>query len=254
MDIEQEEQSGFGEVFSDEPASVAALEEEQVTEPVVEAPEVVEPLPAISAEEFRALSERFNALGSVPEELRKVQGKYGELHRSMQQLQQPRGFQLDADKFTRLKANYPEITNDLVSDLNEALQVVGGNQAFDPAQFEEVISSRVTQATDGLSKQVQTLSLSLAHSDWKQVAASPEFQTWKSALPADQQNQLDSSWDAEFLADKITEFKATATKPAAAPSAKTKVIQAAVTPAGSRSAQPAIDSEADAFRRATSGA
>ena len=146
MDIEQEEQSGFGEVFSDEPASVAALEEEQVTEPVVEAPEVVEPLPAISAEEFRALSERFNALGSVPEELRKVQGKYGELHRSMQQLQQPRGFQLDADKFTRLKANYPEITNDLVSDLNEALQVSGGNQGFDPAQFEEVISSRVTQA------------------------------------------------------------------------------------------------------------
>ena len=65
MDIEQEEQSGFGEVFSDEPASVAALEEEQATEPeVVETPE---PLPAISAEEFRALSERFNALGSVPE-------------------------------------------------------------------------------------------------------------------------------------------------------------------------------------------
>lgn len=251
MDMEQDEQAGFGDVF-DEPAPVAASEEPQAEPEIVETPE---PQPAISAEEFRALSERFDALGSIPDELRKVQGKYGELHRTMQQLQQPRGFQLDADKFTRLKANYPEITVDLVSDLNEALQVAGGNQAFDPAQFEEVISSRVTQATDGLNKQVQALSLSLVHNDWKQVAASPEFQQWKSALPADQQHQLDNTWDADYLAEKISAYKAT-TKPAEVvkPSAKTKVIQAAVTPAGSRAITPATDSEADAFRRATSGA
>lgn len=257
MSIEQDEQSGFGNVFSDEPVAIEEIEtasEETQVEPEVveEAPEVVEevaPEPDVR-DELRALAERFN---SVPDEIRKVQGKYGELHRTLQELRQPQGVKIDAEKFREAMTDYPEIADQIAAGLSASLIAQASpQQAFDPAQFDELLSSRVSQATAVMNQKVQMLTLALEHKDWKQVASSPDFQKWKSALPADEQHQLDNSWDAEYLSEKISAYKATI--PVNAQKAtKAKVIQAAVTPAGSRASMPATDSEADAFRRATSG-
>jgi hypothetical protein len=257
MSIEQDEQSGFNNTFSDEPVAIeeieTASEPEQVVEiEVEEAPEVVEQAPEPDVrEELRALSERFN---SVPDELRKVQGKYGELHRTLQELRQPQAIKIDAEKLREAMTDYPEFADQIAAGLNAAIQVnASPQQGFDPAKFDEVVSSRVNQATDAMNRKVQMLTLALEHKDWRQVSGSPEFQKWKSALPSDEQQQLDNSWDADYLSEKISAYKATIKEVDAKKATKAKVIQAAVTPKGSSASMPATDSEADAFRRAING-
>lgn len=266
MNPEQDEQSGLSAVFGEEPAPVAASEPEEVEPPeeVVEesqpepepqesvAEEVTEPEPKPSIEdELRQLREKVSHLEAVPDHIRRLDGRYGELHRAQQQMQQTK-VQLSPDKFKKLSESFPELADALASDLSEAFAPPAAPvPQFDPAQFEDTVNSRVA---DALHRQEQKFNLTMRHPDWKETTSGDGFRQWASTQPAEIQHALANSWDADFISQQISAFKQTI-KPVESPkvSAKSKVIQAAVTPAGSRTAMPATDSEADAFLRAARG-
>lgn len=273
MNPELDEQAGLSAVFGEEPAPVAASEPEEVEQPdeVVEEsqpepeqaeqaePEAVEdqvtePEPKLSLEdELRQLREQVLTLTGIPDHIRRLDGRYGELHRAQQQMQQTK-VQLSPDKFKKLQETFPELAEALASDLSEVFapaQAAPAAQQFDPGQFENTVNSRVAEA---LNRQEQKFNLTLKHPDWKETTAGEGFTKWAATQPAEIQNALANSWDADFISQQITAYKQSI-KPVESPkvSAKTKVIQAAVTPAGSRSAMPATDSEADAFLRAARG-
>ena len=160
--------------------------------------------------------------------------------------------QLSPDKFKKLSEAFPELAEALASDLSEAFAPPAAPvPQFDPAQFEDTVNSRVA---DALHRQEQKFNLTMRHPDWKETTSGDGFRQWASTQPVEVQNALANSWDADFISQQISAYKQTI-KPAESPkvSAKSKVIQAAVTPAGSRSAMPATDSEADAFLRAARG-
>lgn len=261
MSIEQEELSGFTNSFAEEPAPIeeieAASEETPVeeSEPAQEPEQEVqeteqgepepEPVPEyITKADYEALQQKYDA------EIRKVYGKYGELHRDLTNI--PRGgVQFSKDKLKRLQGEYPELAEIIAEDLSEALTAGSG---FDPSQLESVMGQRVTQATEPLVKQIQELSLTIEHPDWRKIKDSPEFHEWVSALPADELQRINSSYDASYAAQVLAQFKASRAKEEEPPppSAKTKVIQAAVKPKGSQVPMPATNSEYEEFLRATS--
>jgi len=260
MNLEQEEMSGFDGAFSDSPVTPVEPPVESAPVETEESPAVVEPEvasePEVAAPEIdvRALADRISHL---PDEIRRVHGKYGELHREIQSLQQnSRRINPDdivADRFKRISVDYPDLAELLAEDLKGLFAGVSSDSPEEPKQpvdVEQIVLSR----TEPLTKQIQVLQLSLEHADWKHVARSPEFQQWKSALPMDEQDRLDNSWDAAYLSEKLSAYKATIKpKEEVSPKAseKNKVIQAAVTPVGSKASAPATDSELDAFLRAT---
>lgn len=272
MNTEQDEQSGLSAVFGEEPAPVAASEPEEIepadevveeSQPEPEAPEpaadeVTEPEPEAKPsleDELRQLRDQVTNLSALPDHIRRLDGRYGELHRAQQQLQQTK-VQLSPDKFKKLSESFPELAEALASDLSEAFSPAQPTPAaspqIDPNQFEQVVNQRVSQATEGLNRQVQVLNLSIQHKDWREVSASQGFQQWAAKQPAEVRNALANSWDVDFISQQLSAYKQ-ASKPDPKASAKNKVIQAAVTPAGNRSAMPATDSEADAFLRYSSG-
>jgi hypothetical protein len=266
MSTEQDERNEFSAVFGEEPAPVAASDEpdpieetevvveetqpEPEAEPVEE--EVTEPEPKPSLEdELRQLREQVTSLQAMPDHIRRLDGRYGELHRAQQQMQQTK-VQLSPDKFKKLSESFPELAEALASDLSDAFAPAPSAPApsFDPNQFESAVNSRVSEA---LNRQEQKFNLTMKHPDWKETANSDGFRQWVSAQPGEIQNALANSWDADFISQQMSAYKQASAPPAPKVSAKAKVIQAAVTPAGSRSSMPATDSEASAFLRAAGG-
>lgn len=53
----------------------------------------------------------------------------------------------------------------------------------------------------------QTRLLNLLHPDWEELASSDDFATWKKTLSIDEQEALQTSWDAMGLAKYFTQFK-----------------------------------------------
>lgn len=276
MSDEQEQLAAMNAVFGEEPtpevASDPEPEPEIVEEPAPDAyPVDPEPEPNpepttapeyITKSEYTALQEQFSKMQSqYQEEVRRLHGKYGELHREVQQ--RPSGVKLSADKLKRLRENFPELAEHLAEDLSEALEISG--QSFGESQARQLLEQQLSQATNPLNQQVQTLKLTIAHPDWRKATETPEWNNFVSALPAadlDQLRQAHLGWDADTIAGFITRFKsasdeaqgkdhADAEAAKAKAAAKSKVIQAAVTPAGSKAPMPATNSELDAFLQAT---
>jgi len=53
----------------------------------------------------------------------------------------------------------------------------------------------------------QTSLLNLLYPDWEELASSDDFATWRKTLPIDEQEALQTSWDAMELAKYFTQFK-----------------------------------------------
>jgi hypothetical protein len=88
-----------------------------------------------------------------------------------------------------------------------------------------------------LKREMQIEQVEDEHPDWREVAATPEFQAWKATQSAADQDRLNNSWNPGFVIKSLTAFKArkppAPTPPADdAASARRSRIDAAVTPRG----------------------
>ena len=184
----------------------------------------------------------------LKEQQAKAFGSLGSLKQAIDNLKsQPRpqatAIQLTKEKFAKLSKEFPELAEMLAEDLNGVL--TGGASAPDPAQFEQIIETQLNTRLQPMQQQFEARVLTVMHPDWKQVVPSPEFAQWKQTLPPEVAQELDTSWNAEFIGSKLSEFKDWKTKTAEAQRNKQRKLEAAITPKGG-AAKVAL-SENDAF-------
>lgn len=142
-------------------------------------------------------------------------------------------------KFTKLAAEFPEIANILAEDLKEA--TVSTGSGVDKSEIENLKAT-----IDQTQKAAEAKLLSFQHRDWRQVVASQDFVGWKESLPAEEKQELDSSWDSEFIGAKISEFKEWKEKSVQTKQTNQKRLEAAITPKGNAGGKPSL-TETDAF-------
>lgn len=141
----------------------------------------------------------------------KVHGTLGQMQQALKALQtapaasgQPVKVAKDALKKLR-EAGFDEIADLLVQDLDGLL--VAAPATFDATSLEKALTekfeTRLTEANKAAEKKI----LTIRHSDWPQVYASPEFKEWGKTLPDGVFTQLVNSWDSELISDALTDFK-----------------------------------------------
>ena len=246
--------AGFSEARGDEPPAAEPAPqpdqaEEQAKQPAVEAEPEPEPqqnlIAGMSEEQLRSAILKANEVDQIKPLVEKAFGKYGELHRTVLAMQQQRpNLNLDKSKFTRLSEEFPEIAEMLASDLSEALGDVGGQPAVDPEAVEKIVEQRLIAQQQANERRF----LSRSHRDWEKVVTSDEFKLWQqNILPPEEAQVLATSWDADFISDKLDEFKSWRAKATAAKENKQKRLEQAVTPRGDTSGPPLAQTEDEAF-------
>lgn len=259
----------FAAGFSETEVPQERLKEEVAEEVTPETQEEVKEEPkeevkepetiSITAEQWNALQSKLTEIDSFKQDAyRRIDqslGKYGELNRSLQEIQKkPQGgLSLSKDKFKRLSQDFPEMAALLAEDLNEAFTappVVPEQQAtsLDPAELEKRVQERVAKEIQDIALKNEMRELKRAHADWETVIQSPEFEQWGNTLPQDEWKNLVLSSDADTVADGITRFKAFKAKADAEQASAlareqkkqsaSKRLEAAITPTGTAGGPP----------------
>lgn len=247
-----------------EPAPEVIAEEVVATEPVVNDDEAMqrgfdavngietpepEPEPVPEPKLFAGYTEeQIKEMAATVESLKqreqKLFGSMGAMKQSIDALRnQPKPAATvawSADKLKRLSAEYPELANLLSQDLGD--MATSGN----PQQIEQLVEQRIQTSLDKASQAYEAKLLTLQHRDWKQIVAAEDFVGWKETLPAEEKAELDASWDAALIGEKISQFKEWRSKTVQTKQTNQKRLEAAITPKSSSSARPA-PTENDAF-------
>ena len=153
----------------------------------------------ITEDQLTDLMAKVSQIDEGKRQIDTLSGHLGGMKQVVESLKQQRK-SLSAGQLKRVTAEYPELAEALQSDLSE----MGG---VDPAEMERRVDSVVEARVSAKAVEFETKLLRFYHRDWAEVAASNEFSTWKSTLPESERSKLDTSNDAEYIADKLTEFK-----------------------------------------------
>jgi len=254
--------------FNDDPISEVPQEtvEEKQDEPEVKQEEVVEEakpeVVSITSDQWQALQARLAEIDSLKADTaRRVDqalGKYGELNRTLQQMQQKPsgGVDLSRVKFERLASDYPEFAKLIQEDLASANAPSQAAATLDPAELEQRFQAKMNEELEKIALKSEIRDLTRRHRDWQDVVRSSEFQQWGASLPSDKWESLRSSNNADEISDGLDEYKShvasikAAQEAAAKPTEQKKVaskrLEAAITPTGTASS-PATLSERDLF-------
>ena len=145
------------------------------------------------------------------------------------------GVSITRDRLKRLGSEFPELADMLAEDLSE-VTVQGPVVNTGADEFKT--------ALDNTSKAYEAKLLTVMHKDWRTVVASPEFSEWKNALPENERTELDASWDALFIGEKVAAFKASRVADEEAKRKKAQRLEAAITPRGTTGATSQSDNDA----------
>lgn len=235
-----------------------------------QAPEEAKPeTVTITAEQWQALQNKLSEIENFKQDAsRRIDqslGRYGELNRTIQQMQQqPKGgIALSKDKFKRLSNDFPELATLLAEDLSEALGAAPAAPeqkappaTIDPEELQRKFDERLNEKLQELALNNEKRQLMRRHKDWEQVVQSADFNQWGSTLPQAEWESIRSSMDADTVASAIDRFKqAKSEAEAAAKAAATKAtkqqsaskrLEAAITPTGTAGSVPQL-TERDLF-------
>jgi len=230
-------------------------------------PEVEQRKEIFSGYTEEELKEALSQIPALRKSLDTTNGTYGarlaEQQKVIDELRQSRQQtvgKLTSDKLSRLSKEFPEIAEMLAEDLSEYIGT-GGSAGFDQAQIDNVVAAKFQEVEERVTqkeRELEVRTLNRQHRDWKEIAAyestqdgriiwgNPEFGKFVNTLPHEEQQQLIAGWDADFIAEKLTDFKA-AIKPKVV---KKQQIEAAVLPrgVGGKPTPNDIDDEEAAFR------
>lgn len=232
------------------------IEEPKPQEAEVKAEEVEAPL---TRAEFQAMANRAAALEA---QLGKVQdrtfGKIGELQQKIEQVRTA-GVGLSPRAKERLAEEFPELAEMLFDGAGEPGNVAPQIQI---PNFDELVESKVQTRQEELRQSLEKRLLSRDHKDWQQVVVGDGFRGWVATLPPADQQQLASTWDADFVSSKITDYKAWQAAQSKGNEAdalkaaeKTKRLEAALVPKGVPRNGPSYDEDDEeaAMAKAFSG-
>lgn len=262
----EEQEAYLAEMAADTDAQApdteqAVTEETETPAPEAVAPERVEVVPGYTVEELNA---KFAQVDALQRALDTTNGTYGarlaEQQRILNELAQHRqsGGTLSVTQLKNLSAAYPEIAEMLAADLAGVVSQGGNAPSFDPNQVIAAAKQQALAEVKAVERNMELKALNRAHRDWQQVAAfepmpngsiqwrNPQFGQWVARQPVEVQRQIVMSEDADFLSEKLTEFKA-ALKPKAV---KQQQLAAAVMPRGlgGRASPNDLEDEDAAYR------
>lgn len=222
-------------VVEPEPVVTPPVEEAvPVEEPAVEEP--AEETVVLTQSEVKSLLARLETLDKLQASQDKAFGHIGSLSEKLKALQQ-----------TSTGGGNVEITDDDVKGLEEfgdfknaakdvfqriASKLNTGGSAPAPVDLSPLEAKMVE-----LEQRSQMVALSAMHRDWRQVTQGEGFNLWLQTQPAEYRVKVESSWNAEELAEALDTFKAATVEKAKvkAPENKARRLEAAVTPRGTPS-------------------
>jgi len=187
----------------------------------------------ITEEEYAGMQARLARIDEIEANSRRsldtAFGKIGGLERQLSTA----GGGLDKEDVDQFREEFPELA--VVLD-----KMVGTKQTFNA---DEAVRPAIT----ALEQKLEMKALKRIHPDWQDVPKQPEFTAWVATKPTAFQQQLGSSWDSDFLAEALTEFKGTRKAPPSAPtpraSNRREVLASAIQPRGSVATHTANDDD-----------
>lgn len=243
-------QAAIAESRGQEPPESPEPEPEPEPQPEEEPPAPQTILAGMTEEQVKDLLVKAGKVDQLEAQVRNVFGRFGEMNSRIQQLQKP--VQQPVANAKELAGQYHEAL--LEGDVEKA------NELF--VQMRQAGAEPATPGTDlteVLTKQDQKLEerfLRMRHPDWEAVTKTNDFALWTQTLPEQDRTTLNTTWDAQYIAEKLDAFKAAKEKPAEPAQADqqrqqlTRRLENAVTPQGSARAAPPVVTEEEAMQAA----
>ena len=214
-------------------------EEDQADDEEQEAPVFA----GLTESQLKSILERATRVDAIEDQLRKANGKIGELNGTLQEIQRRRPTQhapaedLDDEQIAEFESTFPEFGPAVEARARKiAQEVMQSQQAQGQRDPEEI------------SKQVNLAVMNTTHKGWQQTTASDDFKLWIASQPPDVQQTYQTTWDAQELGGIVTAFKSRQ-QAASARSTKSKQrLEAALTPDGRSSKVVHAVTEQDAMQ------
>lgn len=197
----------------------------------------------LTESQLKSILERATRVDAIEDQLRKANGKIGELNGTLQEIQRRRPTQhapaddLDDEQIAEFESTFPEFGPAVEARARKiAQEVMQSQQAQGQHDPEEI------------SKQVNLAVMNTTHKGWQQTTASDDFKLWIASQPPDVQQTFQTTWDAQELGGIVTAFKSRQ-QAASARSTKSKQrLEAALTPDGRSSKVVHAVTEQDAMQ------
>jgi hypothetical protein len=167
-----------------------------------ESPQPAPKYAQITEDQLNELMAKASQFDESRRQIDTLAGHIGGVKQVVESLKQQRK-SLSAGQLKRVAAEFPELAEALQSDLSEL-----GGASVDPMEIDKRVESVVESRVAAKAIEFETKLLRFYHRDWDKVAVSQDFLTWKNQLPEAERTKLDNSNDGEYIADKLTEFKA----------------------------------------------
>ena len=227
------------DVEKDTSADDDSGEEDQADDEEQEAPVFA----GLTESQLKSILERATRVDAIEDQLRKANGKIGELNGTLQEIQRRRPTQhapaddLDDEQIAEFESTFPEFGPAVEARARKiAQEVMQSQQAQGQRDPEEI------------SKQVNLAVMNTTHKGWQQTTASDDFKLWIASQPPDVQQTFQTTWDAQELGGIVTAFKSRQ-QAASARSTKSKQrLEAALTPDGRSSKVVHAVTEQDAMQ------
>lgn len=207
VDAEQAAQA-YADGFDDDeqtttPASSDDTEKVPAPEPVAKPEEPQAPkLAQITEQQFNDLMAKANQFDERGRQIDTLSGHLGGMKQVIEGLKTQRK-QMTPGQLKRVAAEFPELAEALQEDLSEL-----SGPSIDQEEVGKRLQSEIENRVSAKAVEFETKLLRFYHRDWEQVVSSDDFKGWMGTLSFAEQKQLNDSRDGEFIADKLTEFKA----------------------------------------------
>lgn len=243
----------------------------------VETEPPVVPKADISKEQFEQLLAAANSIGDIRSAVEKLRGdafgRMGGLERTLKGLQDatPAGqpIELTSEDLAEVKAEYPQLTESLVTGLSRVLKKMKGTGAA-PAVDLEALDQRVIEKASVIAQEaiaresvriredVATQMLEAQHEGWRELVGPKDSDTayrrWLKTKGPDYEKKLLSSNDPVEISRSISTFKETqkvtpapAGKPASPDTDRKQRLAEAITPRGGKPPMPRAKTPEEEF-------
>lgn len=215
VEVEVEEETAMMAAYAPEPEPPDQKPEEKPDEqkavdgtpPDGEVKSSPDPKPEEKPDDLAELKAKLEGVESLKDSLKqlgdKVFGKVGNLEQQIRTLQtaQEAAGKLSPKARDRLSEEYPEFAKLLFGDEEQIAEKIDTNVS--EAQPDQ--TTRKPEETP--EKIIERRLLKRDHPNWEKDVGSPEFEEWFSAQPVEAQQNFTNSWDADYISEKLTEFK-----------------------------------------------
>lgn len=185
------------------PEATVEIQDETATEQ--SQPTDKKPEPKFTDDDLQAVMQRVN--GEFGKNFDRVFGKIGELNQRLATVQslKEEALRISPKARERLRDEFPELETLLFDDDEGETK----EEAPSEQQSDTPPKSSTSQTTNQMTAEqiVERRLLKRDHPDWEALVVAPDFIAWTEKLPAQEKERLRSTWDADYVSEKLTEFK-----------------------------------------------